>query len=78
MNKFKNEWQKLVNDYSRKLADIDKPYETEAERQQAIRNAGEAARKLSEYGYCMAHDLDNVQDDLYTKWWFKLFTKLQL
>lgn len=74
---FAKEYESLVHDYAKKLVELDRT-DLSAETLQKVKiEAGEAGKKLVEYGYAMAHDLDAVQDDLFTKWWFKLFTKLQ-
>lgn len=75
--KLTHKWESLTHEYASKLRALDEAGEGDALKK-AMDEAGEAAGKLVEFGYEMAHDLDTVRDDLFSKWWFKLFTKLGL
>lgn len=72
-----NTWVQIVHEYSEALRHLDDDL-SEKEMEEAKNTAALAAQKLTGYGYEMARDLDNVQNNLFQKWWFKLFTKLQL
>ena len=78
MKNLPQKWESLVFDYSRKLRVLDEPGLEGAELEKAKIDAGDAAGRMAEFGYIMAHDLETVRNDLFTKWWFKLFTKLGL
>lgn len=76
--KLTKKWERLTHEYASKLRALDEAGLEGDALKKAMDEAGEASRKLTEFGYEMAHDLDTVRDNIFSKWWFKLFTKLGL